>query len=199
MFPFIGVLIENVATFIPKVIEIVGVNLLQFARIISDIFKELGFLPPEENIIDLGNKAIQAEEQGIRPENYDSYNEYLTAVQAFEIDDERTDFIDENKKIEKGVEIITATLVEDYGEIIMDLFMLIAKHPYYFENRMSYFLEIQKTDPHILSDITRYIEKKENDIDIADKTLGKIYEVEKKINDNVSLQDMMNEIEKLKD
>ena len=58
---------------------------------------------------------------------------------------------------------------------------------------------MQKTDPKTFSDITRYIEGKETDIDKADETLGKIYDVEKKIDENTSLQDMMAEIEKLQD
>ena len=54
MFPVIGAIIESIAVFVPKVIEIVGVNLLQFANILSDIFKGLGILSPNEESIDLG-------------------------------------------------------------------------------------------------------------------------------------------------
>lgn len=192
-------IIELVAPFIPKVIEIVGTNLLQFARILSGIFKGLGLLSPEEEITDLGDKALQAEEQGIKSENYDTYSEYLDAVRAFEVDADKSAAIDETKKIEKGAEVITATLVEKYEDVIIDLVELIAKHPLYFEERIPYFTEMQKTDPNTFSDITRYIEGKETDMDKADETLGKMYDVEKKINENASLQDMMAEIEKLKD
>ena len=61
MFSIIGAIIETVATVLPKIIEIVGANLLQFAHILSGIFKGLGLLAPEEEITDLGDKAIQAE------------------------------------------------------------------------------------------------------------------------------------------
>ena len=37
----------------------------------------------------LGTKRILAEEEGIEPENYDTYDEYLKAVDEFEIDEER--------------------------------------------------------------------------------------------------------------
>lgn len=199
MFPVIGAIIESIAAFVPKVIEIVGVNLLQFANILSDIFKGLGILSPNEESIDLGDKALQAEEQGIKPENYDNYSEYLEVVRAFEVDADKSAAIDETKKIKKGVEIITATLVENYGDVIMDFIRLIAKHPPYFEERIPYFTEMQKTDPKTFSDITRYIEGKETDMNKADETLSKMYDVEKKIDENTSLQDMMAEIEKLQD
>ena len=199
MFPVIGVVIESVAAFIPKVIEIVGANLLQFANILSGIFKGLELISPDEEIIDLGDKALQAEEQGIKPENYDTYSEYLDAIRLFEVDADKSAIIDETKKIEKGAEVITATLVENYGDVAIDLIRLIAKNPPYFEERIPYFTEMQKTDPKTFSDITRYIEGKETDIDKADETLGRIYDVEKKIDENTSLQDMMAEIEKLQD
>lgn len=199
MIPFIGTIVEAVAVVIPKIIEVVGANLLTFASIIERMFRGLGILPPEENIADLGDKALQAEEQDIRPENYDSYSEYLEAINDFEIDVEKSASIEENKKIEKGVEVITATLVEKYGEVIEDLFILIAKHPQYFENRIPYFTEMQKTDPNTFSDITRYIEGKEKNMEKADETLSKMYDVEKQIHEDTSLRDMMAEIEKLKD
>ena len=99
MFSIIGAIIETVATVLPKIIEIVGANLLQFAHILSGIFKGLGLLAPEEEITDLGDKAIQAEKQGIKAENYDSYEEYLKAVKSFEIDEEKSANIDDNAKI----------------------------------------------------------------------------------------------------
>lgn len=199
MFPIIGAVIEEVAIFVPKVIAIVGMNLLQFSSILSGIFKGLGLLSPEEDIHELGDKAIQAEEQGIKVENYDSYEEYLTAVKAFETDAEKSASITENEKIEKGIEVITATLVEAYGEVIYDLFMLIAKNPQYFESRIPYYTEMQKTDSAAFSDVTRYIEGKETNMVKADETLSKMYSVEKMVNEDTSLQDMMAEIEKLKD
>ena len=199
MFSIIGAIIETVATVLPKIIEIVGANLLQFAHILSGIFKGLGLLAPEEEITDLGDKAIQAEKQGIKAENYDSYEEYLKAVKSFEIDEEKSANIDDNAKIEKGIEVITAVLVEKYGVVVLDLFTLIAKNPQYFENRIPYFAEMQKIDPDTFSDITKYIIGKEKDMAKAEETLSKMYKIEKKINENTSLQDMMAEILKLQD
>ena len=58
---------------------------------------------------------------------------------------------------------------------------------------------MQKIDPDTFSDITKYIIGKEKDMAKAEETLSKMYEVEKKINENTSLQDMMAEILKLRD
>lgn len=199
MFPIIGAIIATAIEAVTKIIAIVGPELIKFANIISVILRGLDILSPEKEIRDLGDQAIQAEEQGIKAENYDSYGEYLNAVKNFEIDKEKSALIDDNKKVEKGIEIVTINLVEKYGEVILDLFMMIAKNPQYFEKRVPYFTELQKEDPNTFSDITRYIEGKETDMDRADETLSKMYDVEKKIDEDASLQKMMDEIEKLKD
>ena len=199
MIPFLTGIISAVSNFIPKLIEIVGKNLIQIANIIIGIVQGLGIAEPEENATDLGDKALQAEEAGITPENYDSYGEYLKAVEKFETNPERSAEIEEDKKIQKGAEVITATLVERYGDPIIALFEIVAKNPSYFEQRMPFFTEMQKNDSNTFADITRYMSGKETDINKADETLEKIFEVEKKVDPDTTIADMMKNIEKLKD
>ena len=199
MIPFLTGIISAVSNFIPKLIEIVGKNFIQIANIIIGIVQGLEIVEPEENATDLGDKALQAEEAGITPENYDSYGEYLKAVEKFETNPERSAEIEEDKKIQKGAEVITATLVERYGDPIIALFEIIAKNPSYFEQRMPFFTEMQKTDSNTFADITRYMSGKETDINKADETLEKIFEVEKKVDPDTTIADMMKNIEKLKD
>ena len=181
MFPLFTAIANAVSAFIPKLLEIVGKNLIQIANIIIGIVKGLGIVAPEENATDLGDKALQAEEAGIKPENYDSYEEYLKAVEKFETNPERSAQIKENEKLQKGAEIITATLIERYGDAVTALLAMIAKNPTYFEQRMPIFTEMQKSNSNTFADITRYMSGKETDIKKADETLEKIFEVEKKV------------------
>lgn len=198
-FPILGEVLSTVSRLVPMIIEIVGKNFLQFAQIITGIFKGLGLMPPEERVTDLGDKAIQAEEAGITPENYDSYGEYLKAIEKFELDPEKSHNIAEREKLEKGAEVITAAMIERYGDVIVSLFTLIATAPTYFENRMPFFTEMQKSVPTTFNDITRYMEGKETDIKRADETLGKLFDVEKKISPDTTIVDLMKSIEKMKD
>ena len=62
--------IVNVAVLVPKILEVVGKNILEFSQIISGILKGLGLIKPDEEVTDLGDKALQAKEEGIAPENY---------------------------------------------------------------------------------------------------------------------------------
>ena len=75
-------------------------------NILTEIVKSLGIINPDENATDLGDKALQAEAQGIVPEKYDNYQEYLKAVQNFELDPEKSTCFSEIDKLSKGVEFI---------------------------------------------------------------------------------------------
>lgn len=197
--PIIGEIISAVATFVPKLIEFVGINILQIANIVSGILKGLGVIEPDEEVTDVGDKALQAEEDGIIPENFDSYAEYMAAVNSFEIDPEKSEKIDENKKLEKGMEVITATLVERYGDVMMDFIGIISRNPAYFEQRMPYLTDMAKTTPTVFSDITRFIQGRITDTEDKEAALNNMFDVEKKVNPDASLADMMKDIEKLKD
>ncbi len=199
MIPILTNVISAVAAFIPKLVEFVGKNWVQIVNIIAGIVKGLNIVQPEANVTDLGDKALQAEEAGIKPENYNSYEEYLKAVEKFETDPERSEKIKEEDKLQKGAEVMTATLIERYGDAITALFTMIAKNPNYFEQRMPFFTEMQKSDSSTFEDITRYMSGKETDVKKADATLEKIFEVEKKVEPDTTIADMMKNIEKLKD
>ena len=199
MIPILTSIVSAVTSFMPKLLEIVGKNLFSIVNIIIGIVKGLGIVQPEETATDLGDKALQAEEAGIKPENYDSYEEYLKAVEKFETNPERSAEIKEEEKLQKGAEVMTATLIERYGDPIIALFEIIAKNPTYFEQRMPFFTEMQRNDATTFADITRYMSGKETDINKADSTLEKIFEVEKKVEPDTSIADMMKNIEKLKD
>lgn len=197
--PVLGEILSAAITLIPKIIKIAGENFLQFAQIITGVFKALGLMPEEESATDLGDKALQAESAGITPEQYDSYEEYLKAVEKFEVDPEKSREIPEGKKLEKGAEVITSAMIERYGDIMIAFFELIAKTPTYFEQRMPFFSEMQKNLPTTFDDITRYINGKETDIKKADETLEKLFDVEKKVSPDTTIVDLMKSIEKMKD
>ena len=50
------------------------------------IVKFLGVMKEKDNLEDLGERSLQAEESGIRPENYQKFEDYQKAIDNFEID-----------------------------------------------------------------------------------------------------------------
>lgn len=93
-------LLAAAAALLPTILE-VTVNLVIFAAIVTKALQALGIIGPDENAKELGDKAIQAEEEGITPENYDSYEEYMDAVRKFELDPEKSEQIEDEDKLKK--------------------------------------------------------------------------------------------------
>ena len=202
MFPIITAISEIVSTaaaLLPKIIEVVGKNILEFAQILSGIMKGLGLIKPDEEVTDLGDKALQAADDGITPEKYDTYEEYLKAIEDFDLDPEKSKDIDDGKKLEKGVEVITATLVERYGEVMGDFLLLIGKNQPYFLERMPLITTVVRDSLANFGDIVRYIQGTETDTKKSNDTLRVLYDVEKRVNPEATIDDLMNNIEKLKD
>lgn len=199
MFPIISEIVSTAAALLPKIIEVVGKNILEFAQIISGMMKGLGLIKPDEEVTDLGDKALQAADDGITPEKYDTYEEYLKAIEDFDLDPEKSKDIDDGKKLEKGVEVITATLVERYGEVMGDFLLLIGKNQPYFFERMPLITTVMRDSLANFGDIVRYIQGTETDTKKSNDTLRVLYDVEKRVNPEATIDDLMNNIEKLKD
>lgn len=202
MFPIITAISEIVSTaaaLLPKIIEVVGKNILEFAQILSGIMKGLGLIKPDEEVTDLGDKALQAADDGITPEKYDTYEDYLKAIEDFDLDPEKSKDIDDGKKLEKGVEVITATLVERYGEVMGDFLLLIGKNQPYFLERMPLITTVVRDSLANFGDIVRYIQGTETDTKKSNDTLRVLYDIEKRVNPEATIDDLMNNIEKLKD
>mgnify|MGYP001274462706 CR=1 FL=1 len=88
------------------------------------IAKELGILQPEQNekdVEELGNKVIQADEKGIRPDKYKTYDEYMKEIENFKVDPVKTANIDQKDKLSKGLGLLSTlvTMVKpDYKSIL---------------------------------------------------------------------------------
>lgn len=199
IFTVISEIVSTAAALLPKIVEVVGKNILEFAQILSGILKGLGLINPDEEVTDLGDKALQAADDGITPEKYNTYEEYLKAIEDFDLDPEKSKEIDEGKKLEKGVEVITATLVERYGDVMGDFLLLIGKNQPYFMERMPFITTVVRDSIANFGDIVRYIQGTETDTKKSNDTLRVLYDIEKKVNPEATIDDLMINIEKLKD
>lgn len=103
----------NIKVFLGLAVEVAKL----VGNVLTEIVKALGIINPDENATDLGDKALQAEAQGIVPEKYDTYQEYLNAVQNFELDPEKSTGFSEIEKVTKGVELIALGANEKFGNI----------------------------------------------------------------------------------
>lgn len=96
-------------------------------NVLTEIAKALGVINQDDNATELGDKAIQAEAEGIVPEKYETYQEYLQAVRDFKIDPEKSMEISDTDKLAKGAELIALSTDEKFKNVnILGLAILVA-------------------------------------------------------------------------
>ncbi len=109
------------------------------------IGRALGLIEPEERLEDLGDRALQAAEQDIRPEKYEKYEEYLKALRELKLDPEKSEKFSVEEKNAAGLTVLTLGLADrfkmDPAQAAM-LWPLIAKNPDFFTaERVTHYLK----------------------------------------------------------
>lgn len=68
-----------------------------------------------ENMENMGDRALQAAEQGIKPENYRKFDEYAQAIRDFRLDPAKTEKTDSATKIMAGLAVSSLGLEDKLG------------------------------------------------------------------------------------
>lgn len=137
-------------------------------KIIMAIAKALGLVEEDEKLDELGDKAIQAEEAGITPDKFETYDEYVKAVEEFEVDPEKSKEIPTGDKVKKGIELLARNAEEKYDiepEATVGMIGVIASNPEFFNGCGSLLAAAIKENPNFVSELNGYVngtEKNEN-------------------------------------
>lgn len=119
----LGDVIKTIKIFLDLAVECAKI----VGNVLTEIAKALDVIKQDENTVELGDKAIQAEAEGIVPEKYETYQEYLQAVRDFKINPEKSMEISETDKLAKGAELIALCADEKLkGVNILGLAILVA-------------------------------------------------------------------------
>lgn len=76
-------------------------ELLIVVKLVTVVLEKLGLIDAKDNPEEMGDKMLQAEEQGITPENFDNYDDYYKAIREFELDPEKSASYTEREKLDK--------------------------------------------------------------------------------------------------
>ena len=180
-----------VATTVGKALAVAGLA-IQGLKVLANAFialgKALGIIKPETKPEELGDKAIQAEEAGIKPENFDSYAQYVKAVEGFKVDPEKSKLIPEEEKLKKGITLTSSLAAEKYPDFPMETFAkhIIAKPQYFTEARMTEFGKLISGNLDMAKTVLGYMNGTEhNDKKLAQAETA-LKGIEKAINPNIS-------------
>ncbi len=189
----IGAIVAAAVT-VSKSLAVVGLaveGLKTIGSAISGIAKALGIVKPERKVEDLGDRAMQAEENGMSPEDYQDYQAWVKAIEEDDwgYDPEKNKDMPIEKKILKGVEVSSAVVMEKFPEFpnIADFLTVNEKNVDFFTiERMDEIGKIAETDRDAFGNIVNYVTGTEKDHMIIDATTDVMMDMEKRLSPNMS-------------
>ena len=164
------------------------------ANVCSSIAKALGVCKENENIEDVGERALQAEEKtGKTLKDYPSFEEYQKAINSFEIDPKINHT--EVEKYTRGIdEIFRAIKVKAENLDITSVLEYVAKfgaEGFFTPTNINSILATGSKAPELLSNILSVLNNTQNDQKVLSSTIDemiKIIKASSKLSDNDALK-----------
>ena len=160
---------------------------------VGDIARALGIFKPDEKPEDVGDRALHAADDGIQPESFDKFDEYMDAIRNFDIDPVKSQKFTPEQKSVAGMAIAVRGMEGKYKlpvGALNELPILVSRDPEYFSaDRMTSILATTR-------DIPTIIEYFDNKLGRTDKTTVEsvLVQAEQSRNPEKSFEDIKNEI-----
>lgn len=188
--------IAAAATTVVNTLAVVGLavqGLRTIGNVLMSLGKALGLIKPETKMEDLGDKALQS---GYSPEDYDSYAEYVKAVEDYDLDPEKSKLTTEEEKIKKGMELAAGVTIEKYDEFPIQEFCVEAgQNPEYFTDaRMGEIAKLMEEDGQYVSDILNYVNGSEKNEFKIQGMIDTLVGVEKSVDPLISDKDALKNV-----
>lgn len=159
--------------------------------------KELGLIKPDIKVSELGDKALQS---GYNPEEYDSYIEYVNAVENYNLDPEKSNLTTEEDKLKKAMELAVGVTIEKYENLPVQEFCLaVGENTRYFtETKIKEIAKLIQLDESNISRILNYINGTEKDSKQIQSIVDTLMEIEKISNPEISDKEAYRDIIQLR-
>lgn len=150
---------------------------------VFQLCKALGLFKKENNVEELGDKRLQAEDAGIKLEDFKTYDEYLKKIEEFEIDPEKSKKFTPEEKARAGAELMVASLTDKYKDpLLVESFVTYAltNNRFYTPERMGELGKLLLKDGDVLKNVVGFLtgmEKRDDLLSSAVKTLMNIEKV----------------------
>ena len=189
--------VVSAALSITKAVSVIGLaieGLKVVANALVNIGKALGLIRQDIEPEELGDKAIQAEEAGIRPENYRTYEEYVKEIEQFEVDPEKSKQISEEAKQYKALELSAGLLAEKIPEADILSLMITAQTPNVLSpEKMAAMIEIlkEKNGVETFNSMVGFLNNTEKNPAKAEMGLHGLINIEKTLNPSMNSGDAL--------
>lgn len=175
---------KDIVTAIEAVKMAIGI-VKEIGNAIMGLAKELGIIPDME-VEELGARAIQGIENGIRPEDFASTEEWVNKLMQDDwgYDPEKSESLSQEEKVYMGIGTVAAFLVDKFEQLPIKEFLLLATlNPALFTvERMVAISDLIINGSKAFGTIVNYLsgsDKSRPTVELATDTL---IEIEKKIN-----------------
>jgi hypothetical protein len=174
-----------------------GIDLIKdIGKMLMKLAKSLDLVEEDENLEDFGDKALQAEEAGIKLEKFDSVEDYVKTVSKMKLDPALSLKFSPEEKAKKATEVFTALTMEKYGTATVEnLFKTIEQHQEYFTaERTGAIGDMLKNGDKILDAINGIIGGAEKNFEKREEDLGVLADIEKIISPDLSDADALKKV-----
>lgn len=151
--------------------------------LIKVILDKISVKDNDEEPLEVGDKILQAEEKGIYPENYDSFEEYNEAIKNFEIDPQKSLEFTNQEKLEKFASVKLAEIEDKIGIPLVDFMITVATKlspDFKIDTKMEKYYDTFKND---FTDLNKYFKGDLSDKEF-DRINSKLVEIEKALDPN---------------
>lgn len=199
MFGFIAGIVAA-ATSVTNVLVSVSLvlrDLKAIGNILVTLGKALGLIKPDIKVSELGDKALQS---GYNPEDYDSYLEYVNAVENYNLDPEKSNLTTEEDKLKKAMELAVGVTIEKYENLPVQEFCIAVGEniKYFTETKIKEIGKLIQLDESNISRILNYINGTERDSKQIQRVVDTLMEVEKTSNPEISEKEAYKDIIQLR-
>lgn len=188
--------IASAAMTVTKALAVAGLaiqGLKAIGNVLTKLGQALGLIKPETKVDELGDRALQAEENGIKPEDFDSYADYFKTIEEYPLDPEKSKLIPEEDKIKKGMELASGMMIENYQDFPMQEFLISAgkNGDFFTENKMSEIGKLILEDSGNIEGILHFVDGTEKNDAKLNGIIDKLVNVEKTVNPDMSDKDAL--------
>ena len=154
--PILGPILTTIAAVIPHPVVKAVVTCA------NALLHALSIFHPNENVQDMGDRALQAAEKGITMDKFEDFDDYIDALRKFELDPEASKKHGAAEKLIAGLGIATAGIEDKFNAApgsLSNLWLLPITNPEYFTpERLKSLLE----NGGPIGDISAYLESRMN-------------------------------------
>ena len=180
---------------------IIGLIAAVVVDIIANIAKALAVKGAEEDVDELGDKVIQAEEAGISPDDFEKHDDYMEAIRDFKVDPERSKEISVEEKRAAGVNCIVSGIAEKAGINESAIGLIIKsmnKNEDFFKEFETGITKEFIANPKLLSDFAKFTSDDKVDFETYSRVLNTLAKVVKETNPQMSDNSAENKVMELR-